>query len=133
MKALQEAKKQVVEESVAVPTPEDETRATAAASHEAMLSMLHLHIVEEWPSSNNEGDLVPADWKSRLDLGPNVTPSNEAPSKRPRPPTHSVIGVSPEDEPVVAVEKVVEKKRRARAPRVQRQGVRRSARIANKA
>ena len=94
---------------------------------------MYLHTVAEWPPIKNEGDLIPANWKSRLDFGPHVTPSNQASSKRPRPPTHSVIGVSPEDEPVVAVEKVVEKKRRARAPRVQRQGVRRSARIANKA
>ena len=123
----------IIQPAASVPTQEDRTRAANAANYGYMLRLLKRHIQAKWPPIKNEGDLIPANWESRCDFGPSVTPSNQAPSKRPRPPTHSVIGVSPEDEPVVAVEKVMEKERRVRAPRVQRQGVRRSARIANKA
>ena len=117
------------------PTQDDRTRAAEAADYDYMLWLLQSHIQVNWPRADNQGDLIAAHSQSKSDSDREATaPSIQDLQKGQSPSVPPVMDAPPADEPAVVVGKEVEEKKRGtRTSRVQRQGVRRSARVANKA
>ena len=114
------------------PTEVDRTEAAKASRHKFFMALLGTYIPVQWPGIDNEGDLIQSNWESICDSGSTPTASNPHESQKPQAPSsHSVLGVPLEGQPAVMTRKTVGKSS-IRAPRVQRQGVRRSARLANK-
>lgn len=122
------------EEDAKIPTQEDRARAAEVAGYDYILSLLQSHVDAKWPPACNQGDLIAADSQSKRDSDQDTTPSIQALHTQGQ--SASVLPVMdapPAEGPVVVGKEVEKKKRGTRAPRVQRQGVRRSARVANKA